>query len=83
MTHTESQGLGRPVRVRRWTEKLAILLLICLVMLWVGAKIHFFMRFGNTTVDGYILEHWPFWAGMTFVGLLLLLLGRIERWKEE
>jgi hypothetical protein len=47
--------------------------------LWLGAKIHFFTRMGATSLEGYLREHWPFWAGMAIVGVLLFAVGTIER----
>lgn len=38
-----------------------------------------YMRFDPRNMDGYLAEHWPFWAGMTGVGVLLLLVGLVGR----
>lgn len=70
------QGLPR---VRRWTERRTFLLLVILALLWVGAKVHFYTRFGATNIDGYLQEHWPFWAAMASVACLLWLVEAIEQ----
>jgi hypothetical protein len=71
--------------MRKWTEKTGIVLLILLGLLWVGAKVHFFMRYGyyskTNNLSGYLLEHWPFWAGAGAIALLLYLLGAAGRRK--
>jgi hypothetical protein len=63
-------------------KHLDILLLLCLALLWACAKLHFFARYGATTVDGYIEEHWPLWAGMVAVTLLVVLV-RLGRKRSE
>ena len=65
--------------VHRWTQRIAAVLLVSLAALWVAAKIHFFARFGVTSLDEYVGEHWPFWAGMALVVLLLAIVEAIER----
>ena len=64
---------------RVWPERVSIGLLLTLGVTWVGAKVHFLTRFGADNVETYMQEHWPFWAAMTLIGVLLLGLGAVER----
>jgi|WetSurMetagenome_2_1015567.scaffolds.fasta_scaffold947141_1 hypothetical protein len=64
--------------MRRWTERAALILMVLSGLVWVGAKIHFLARLGARNVDGYLAEHWPFWAVMVTIGALLIVLGIIE-----
>jgi len=51
----------------KWLNRLSIFLLVVLGLLFVGAKIHFFTRYGLLGPGAYLEEHWPFWAGMVIV----------------
>jgi hypothetical protein len=64
--------------MRRWTARTAVILMVLSALVWVGAKIHFCARFGARSFDGYLAEHWPFWAVMVTIGALLIVLGIIE-----
>jgi len=57
-------------------EKVNIVLLILFGLLYVGAKIHFFSRFGVLSLGDYLEAHWYFWASMALaagVGIVLNL----------
>ena len=47
---------------------LEIALLVTGGLLYVSAKVHFFLRYGS---DDFVPEHWPFWAVMVAVGIIL------------
>jgi len=44
-------------------------------LLYIAAKIHFFVRYGS---DNFVSEHWPFWAGMVAVGIVVAVLDRLK-----
>jgi hypothetical protein len=71
--------------MEKWFERLGTCLLVLFGMLYVGAKIHFFTRYGVLGPGDYVEEHWPFWAGMAIIGGAGACLGwirkRIERSK--
>ena len=48
----------------KWFERLGLFLLVIFGLLYVGAKIHFFTRYGVLSPGEYVEEHWYFWAGM-------------------
>ena len=56
-------------------EKINILLLILFGLLYVGAKIHFFTRFGELGIGDYLESHWYFWAAMAVVAAVGSLLS--------
>ena len=69
--------------MRKPREITTAVLLVLLVLLWAGAKIHFHARFWDylraNDLMGYVVEHWPFSAGMVLIALLFLVIGAIER----
>jgi hypothetical protein len=56
-------------------EKINIVLLAVFGLLYVGAKIHFFSRFGVVSLGDYLDAHWYFWAGMAMVAGVGLILN--------
>jgi hypothetical protein len=54
---------------------LEIALLVTGGLLYVAAKIHFFVRYGS---DSFVSEHWPFWAGMVAAGIVGAVLDRLK-----
>jgi hypothetical protein len=54
---------------------LEIALLVTGGLLYVAAKIHFFVRYGS---DNFVSEHWPFWAGMVAIGIVGAVLDRFK-----
>ena len=50
---------------------LEIALLVTGGLLYLSAKVHFFLRYGS---DDFVSEHWPFWAGMVAVGIVAAIL---------
>jgi len=62
--------------MRKWTDVASTALLIILALTWAGAKLHFFTRMGSPE---YFSEHWPFWAAMGIIVVLLRVIGAIGR----
>jgi hypothetical protein len=56
----------------------AIGLFGALVVVYLGAKIHFFARFGGA-FGAYFAAHRPYWAGMAIIGLLLFAVGSLSQ----
>jgi hypothetical protein len=54
----------------------AIGLLGAFGVVYVAAKIHFFTRFDGD-FGAYFAGHWPYWAGMAMIGILLFALGTL------
>jgi hypothetical protein len=52
----------------KWFERMGVFLLIIFGLPYVGAKIHFFTRYGVLGPGEYVEEHWLFWAGMAIIG---------------
>jgi hypothetical protein len=69
--------------VKRWADAATVVLLILLVATYVGAKAHFFLRFGATDLSVYISEHWPFWVGLAGITALISLVSRVGRPRDE
>ena len=66
--------------MRKRLEKINIVLLAVFGLLYVGAKIHFFSRFGAVSLGDYLDAHWYFWAGMAVVaGVGVILNFAIKR----
>jgi hypothetical protein len=66
--------------MRKRLEKINFVLLVVFGLLYVGAKIHFFSRFGAVSLGDYLDAHWYFWAGMAVVaGVGLILNFAIKR----
>jgi hypothetical protein len=63
-------------------EKINFVLLIIFLLLYLGAKIHFFSRFGAASIGDYLEEHWYFWAGMAVVAALGALLSFAAKRRE-
>ena len=57
--------------MRTMFRRLETALLLIGGLLYVTAKVHFFLRYGS---DDFVSEHWPFWAGMVAVGIVLAIL---------
>ena len=53
--------------MEKWLERVSVFLVVVCGLLFVGAKIHFFTRYGVLGPGQYVEEHWPFWAGMAVV----------------
>jgi hypothetical protein len=64
--------------MEKWLDRVGIPLLVIFGLLYVGAKIHFFTRYGVLGPGGYLEEHWPFWAGMA-IGGTAACLGWIKK----
>ncbi|MGB9120156.1 MAG: hypothetical protein WCE73_06040 [Candidatus Angelobacter sp.] len=54
---------------------LEIALLVTGGLLYVAAKAHFFLRYGS---GDFVSEHWPLWAGMAAVGIVLTFLDWLK-----
>jgi hypothetical protein len=55
------------MRMAKWYDRAEVVLLVVLGVIFIGAKIHFFTRYGLLSAGAYLEEHWPFWAVMAFV----------------
>jgi len=58
---------------------MSLALAIAPVLIYVAAKAHFFVRFGEIAVSEYVAEHWPFWVAALSVALLGRVLERAHR----
>jgi len=63
----------------KWLDRTGIFLLVIFGLLYVGAKIHFFTRFGLLGPSAYLEEHWSFWAGFAIIGALAYCLGWMKK----
>lgn len=64
--------------LRRWADRASIALAIGLVPIYIAAKTHFVLRFGDIPILEYLAEHWPFWAAALVVALLGSLCERMS-----
>lgn len=64
--------------VVRWGDRALIVLVVGLVAIYVSAKLHFFLHFGNMPVEDYLAEHGPLWAAAPVLALLAHILERIR-----
>jgi len=65
--------------LKKWLDRLWILLLVIFVLLYVAAKVHFFTRYFKLGPAGYLEEHWVFWAAMAIVNGMLAFLSWFKR----
>jgi hypothetical protein len=65
------------VTIHRWSDRISIALAIGLVAIYIAAKTHFFLRFGEIPILAYLAEHWPFWAAALVLALLGSLFERL------
>jgi hypothetical protein len=63
----------------RWFRRAEIALLTLLGLVYVAAKIHFFMRYRAYDSFAYATEHWPFWAAMAIIGVAMGILECVRR----
>ena len=63
----------------KWFERLGLFLLVIFGLLYVGAKIHFFTRYGVLSPGEYVEELWYFWAGMATISGVGVFLGWIRK----
>jgi len=68
---------------KKWIDRLFFLFLVIFVLLYVGAKIHFFTRYFGLGPAGYLEEHWVFWVAMATVCGLLACLSWAKRRAER
>jgi hypothetical protein len=54
--------------MEKWFERIGTFLLVIFGLVYIGAKIHFFTRYGVLGPSEFVEEHWPFWAGMAIIG---------------
>ena len=59
--------------MRRTAELVSYLSIAGLFAVFIAAKIDFFRQFDPTDLTGYLVGHWPFWAG----ALALATLGQV------
>jgi len=65
--------------MEKWSDRTSVFLLVVFGLLYIGAKIHFFTRYGFLGPGSYVEEHWPFWAGMATVGAVASFLHWIRK----
>ena len=58
-------------------------MVVILLLLYLGAKFHFFTRYGELGLVAYLEEHAWFWAGMAIIALLGLFLNFLRRRSES
>jgi hypothetical protein len=67
----------------KWIDRLFFLFLVIFVLLYVGAKIHFFTRYFKLGPAVYLEEHWVFWAAIAIVSGILACLSVAKRRAER
>ena len=70
-------SLGRR-RILKGLATVEVLLLAMLLLPWGAAKIHFltrYWRYGPDNFAGYIVEHWPYWARILAVAVLMAIVA--------
>ena len=72
-----SEAPARPIRPG--ADRMSLALAIAPVLIYVAAKAHFFVRFGEIAVSEYVAEHWPFWVAALSVALLGNVFERAHR----
>ena len=65
--------------MEKWFERAGIFLLTIFGLLYLGAKIHFFTRYGVLGPAAYVEEHCFFWAVMAIMGGVGACLGWIRK----
>jgi hypothetical protein len=65
--------------MEKWFERVSVFLLAIFGLLYLGAKRHFFARYGAIGPGEYLEEHWFFWAGMAIVAGAGACLGWIRK----
>ena len=65
--------------MEQWLKRVGIVLLVIFGLLYVGAKIHFFTRYGVLGAGEYVEESWFFWAGMATICRAGACLGWIRK----
>jgi hypothetical protein len=71
------------MHLKKWIDRLFFWFLVVFVLLYVGAKIHFFTRYFKLGPAAYLEEHWVFWAAMAIVSGILACLGWAKRRAER
>ena len=71
------------MHLKKWIDRLFFLFLVVFVLLYVGAKIHFFTRYFKLGPAGYLEEHWVFWAAMAIVSGILACISWAKRRAER
>jgi len=57
--------------MEKWFDRTSTVLLVAFGLLFFASKIHFFTRYGSRGFGSYLEEHWPLWAGMIVVVVVL------------
>ena len=65
--------------MEKWFARVTVFLLVIFSLLCLGAKIHFFTRYGAVGLGEYLEEHWFFWAGMAIVAGAVACLDWIRK----
>lgn len=64
-------------------DRIEKILVFIFLLLYIGAKFHFFTRYGELGLGAYLEEHAWFWAGIAIVALLGLFLSFLRRRSES
>ncbi len=60
----------------KWFDRVDRFLAVVFLLLYVGAKLHFFTRYASLSAGAYLEEHVWFWAAM----VILALVGMVFAW---
>jgi len=69
--------------MEKWLGRAGTFLLVLFGLLYIGAKIHFFTRYGLLRLGKYLEEHWRFWAGLAIICAAGARLGWIRKRAER
>ena len=63
----------------KWSDSIDKVLVVILILLYVGTKLHFFTRYWKLSLGAYLEEHVWFWAGMAIIALVVAFLNWLRR----
>jgi hypothetical protein len=61
---------SRLTAMEKSSDRIDKVLVFIFILVYVGAKLHFFTRYGELGLGAYLEEHAWFWAGMAIVALI-------------
>jgi hypothetical protein len=65
--------------MKKWLDRLQIVLLVVFGLFYIAAKIHFFTRYFKLGLGSYLEGHWIFWAAMAIVSGILAFLSWVKK----